>query len=139
MSDDGIRKVAELVKDARIAMFTTTNAQGQLVSRPMDLQEIEFDGDLWFFADQRSDAVEEILAKSGVNVSFSSGSAWVSVTGEAEVVRDRARTRSCGTPSSRRGSPTGRARRASCSSRCARMPRSTGMPPAARPCSCWAW
>src|SRR5690625_464296 len=91
MSDDGIRKVAELVKDARIAMFTTTNAQGQLVSRPMGLQEIEFDGDLWFFADQRSDAVEEILAKPGVNVSFSSGSAWVSVTGEAEVVRDRAR------------------------------------------------
>lgn len=91
MSAEGIRKVAELVKDARIAMFTTVNNQGQLVSRPMGLQEIEFDGDLWFFADERSDTVTEVIANPAVNVSFSSGSSWVSITGDAEMVRDRAK------------------------------------------------
>ncbi len=91
MTDEGTQKVAELVKDARIAMLTTVDADGRLVSRPMGLQEVEFDGDLWFFADDRSDTVSEVVANPAVNVSFSSGDSWVSVTGEAEVVRDRAR------------------------------------------------
>src|SRR5690606_26012306 len=55
MTDEGTRKIAELVTDARIAMFTTVDPGGHLVSRPMGLQEVEFDGDLWFFADDRSD------------------------------------------------------------------------------------
>ncbi len=92
MTDEGITKVAELVKDARIAMFTTVDADGRLVSRPMGLQEIEFDGDLWFFADDRSDTVSEVAANPAVNVSFSSGDSWVSVTGNASVVRDRAKS-----------------------------------------------
>ena len=31
-------------------MLTTMTADGKHVSRPMGLQEAEFDGDLWFFA-----------------------------------------------------------------------------------------
>ncbi|WP_127131039.1 pyridoxamine 5'-phosphate oxidase family protein [Georgenia sp. SYP-B2076] len=89
--DEGIKKVAELVKDARIAMVTTHAAEHNLVSRPMGLQEVEFDGDLWFFADERSDTVAEIGADPRVNVSFSAGTSWVSVSGDAEVVRDRAK------------------------------------------------
>ena len=92
MTDDGTQKIAELVKDARIAMFTTMNAEGRLVSRPMGLQEVEFDGDLWFFADEHSDTVSEVMTNPGVNVSFSSGGAWVSMTGDCEVVRDRAKS-----------------------------------------------
>ncbi|MFH5824789.1 pyridoxamine 5'-phosphate oxidase family protein [Georgenia sp. AZ-5] len=89
--EEGVKKVAELVKDARIAMLTTLDDDGHLVSRPMSVQEVEFDGDLWFFADERSDTVAEIGVTPDVNVSFSSGSSWVSVTGRAEVVRDRAK------------------------------------------------
>ncbi|PYG01792.1 General stress protein 26 [Georgenia satyanarayanai] len=92
MTDEGITKVAELVKDARISMFTTVDADGRLVSRPMALQEVEFDGDLWFFADDSSDTVSEVAANPAVNISFSSGDSWVSVTGNASVVRDRAKS-----------------------------------------------
>ena len=44
-----VRHVAELVDRARISMFTTMTESGKHVSRPMALQDVEFDGDLWFF------------------------------------------------------------------------------------------
>ena len=53
-------KITELVRSARICMLTTMTADGRHVSRPMGLQEAEFDGDLWFFLDDTSDKADEI-------------------------------------------------------------------------------
>ena len=91
--DDGTRKVAELLGASRIAMFTTRAPDGVLTSRPMAVQEVEFDGDLWFFADAGSRKVAHIGADPQVNVTIGSGSSWVSFTGVASVVRDDARKR----------------------------------------------
>src|SRR5688500_4967515 len=52
MSDEDTRKVAELVKGQKFGFLTTTTPEGKLTSRPVALQEVEFDGDLWFFAEQ---------------------------------------------------------------------------------------
>ncbi|RKJ18325.1 general stress protein, partial [Butyricicoccus sp. 1XD8-22] len=48
MNQDEIEILKELIKDIDIAMLTTATEEG-LVSRPMKTQEVEFDGDLWFF------------------------------------------------------------------------------------------
>jgi general stress protein 26 len=84
----GITKVAELMSDSKLCMFTTIGRDGHLLSRPMALQETEFDGDLWFFARNGSRKVEDIRADSSVNVAFQSGTAWVSLAGTAEIVVD---------------------------------------------------
>ncbi len=84
-------KVTELVRDARICMLTTMTADGRQVSRPMALQEAEFDGDLWFFAYADSAKSAQIRTHPEVNVSFSTKQSWVSVTGTAEQVSDRAK------------------------------------------------
>jgi len=83
--------VAELVDRARISMLTTMTSDGKHVSRPMALQEAEFDGDLWFFADEASDLITQVRRNRSVNVSFSNdkSSEWTSVSGTAEVVHDR--------------------------------------------------
>ena len=91
--DDGVRKVAELLDGERFGMFTTTAPDGTLMSRPMALQEVEFDGDLWFYAARGSRKMEHIAAHPEVNVAVSSGSTWVSLTGDAEVVDDAQRKR----------------------------------------------
>jgi len=91
--DDGTTKVAELLKDSRIAMFTTRAPDGTLVSRPMAVQEVEFDGDLWFFADGGSRKAAHVAVDPQVNVTVGSGSSWVSFTGAAVVVRDDAKKR----------------------------------------------
>jgi general stress protein 26 len=86
-----VEKVAELAKKIRIGMFTTMDGDGHHVSRPMAQQEVEFDGDLWFFAERSSRKVEHIRAAPEVNVSLTSNDTWISITGKAEIVDDRAK------------------------------------------------
>ena len=90
---DQQQKVAELVEDAQICMFTTMTDDGSHVSRPMGLQEVEFDGDLWFFTYDDSPKVAQVRSNPQVNVSFSNSkqSSWTSISGTAEVVQDRAK------------------------------------------------
>lgn len=95
MTNDATLKVAEVLGGERFAMLTTTAPDGTLMSRPMALQEIEPDGDLelWFFASATSRKVEHVATQSQVNVTVSSASTWVSLTGTASVVTDDARKR----------------------------------------------
>lgn len=89
--DDNIAKLAGLLKKFRIAMLTTLDRDGALISRPMAVQEAEFDGDLWFFAERGSRQVEQLRVNPHVGVAMSSNEAWVSVSGQAEVVEDSAK------------------------------------------------
>ena len=89
----GATKVAELMKDIRIAMLTTVDETGRPTSRPMATQEVEFDGDLWFFAARDSRKVAQVRANPVVNVSLTSADTWVSLTGRAEVVSDPAKAK----------------------------------------------
>lgn len=91
MSAEDTRKVAELLKGQRFGFLTTTTPDGTLTSRPMTLQEVEFDGDLWFFAERDSHPVQHVLASPQVNVGVGSGGTWVSLTGQASVVNDQAK------------------------------------------------
>ena len=91
MTDDNSAKLAELLKKFRIAMLTTVDSEGTLISRPMAVQEAEFDGDLWFFAQRDSRQVEQLHTNPEAGVALSSNDAWVSISGTAEVVTDRAK------------------------------------------------
>lgn len=108
--NDAHRHIAELVDRAQIAMFTTMTSTGQHVSRPMGLQEAEFDGDLWFFAYEDSTKVAEIGANPQVNVSFSNDkqSEWTSISGTAETVHDRARVDELWSPALKTWFPDGK-------------------------------
>lgn len=90
---DHIKQLAELIKDVRIAMFTTVSAEGRLVSRPLGTQEVEFDGDLWFATGRDSGKIEEIRANPQVSVAYADPgkNTFVSVSGTASIVTDRAK------------------------------------------------
>ncbi len=90
---DDRQNVIELVGRAQSAMLTTMTSDGDHVSRPMAVQESEFDGDLWFFVYADSDKVRQIQAHPRVNVSFSNDklSEWTSISGTAELVQDQAK------------------------------------------------
>ncbi len=90
MSDNvsEVERVAELAKGIRIAMLTTVDDEGQLISRPMAQQEVEFDGDLWFFAERTSRKIMHIVANPQVGVTLTSSDVWVSIFGTAEIVTD---------------------------------------------------
>jgi general stress protein 26 len=86
-------KVAELMRDIKIAMLTTIDEQGNFVSRPMAQQQVEFDGDLWFFAERDSRKVRHLAANPHVAVTLGSGDTWVSLNGTASVLTDAAKAR----------------------------------------------
>jgi len=89
--DDRQAKVRKLIKDTRLAMLTTIDEDERLVSKPMATQDVEFDGDVYFIAERSSHKVRNIQRDPRVNVAYSDSSAWVSLSGNAEVVDDQAK------------------------------------------------
>lgn len=89
--DESIEKLNKLIKGIRFAMFTTVDEDGVLRSRPMATQEVEFDGDLWFFTRVDTAKVDEVRQYRQVNVSYADpdDQRYVSVMGSAEVLDDR--------------------------------------------------
>ena len=88
-TDADMETIVNIVDSARIALLTTLTRTGELHSRPLAVQDQEFDGDLWFFTQDPSAKVEDILANPTVNVAFDSGKGYLSIAGTAEVVHDR--------------------------------------------------
>lgn len=89
-----IEKLRDLIKKIDFAQFVTVDAvNGALRSRPMSTQEFEFDGELWFFTYGNTAKVRDIELNSQVNVSYAAPDrqTYVSVTGTASIVRDRAK------------------------------------------------
>jgi general stress protein 26 len=93
-------KITGLIKGIRLAMLTTVGPDGHLRSRPMDTQDAEFDGDLWFFTEANAPKVADIASNSKVNVSYANPEKqrYVSVQGHAMLVRDRAKIKELWSP-----------------------------------------
>lgn len=76
-----------IVESADVAMLATINLDGHIVSRPMQLQKVEFNGDLWFLTRKDTEKYEEIKNNDLVNVIIADKS-YASITGHAEIVDD---------------------------------------------------
>ncbi|BDZ47222.1 pyridoxamine 5'-phosphate oxidase family protein [Naasia aerilata] len=88
---DELEQIGTIIKGSRIAVLTTMTEDGRLVSRPLATVDVEFDGDVWFFVSDDSEKVHQIQHDSHVNVSFESGKGYLSLSGRAQLVHDRAK------------------------------------------------
>ncbi|MFF1571599.1 pyridoxamine 5'-phosphate oxidase family protein [Leifsonia sp. NPDC058292] len=86
---EDLKTIADLIAASKVALLTTQTAAGHLHSRPLATQKAEFDGDLWFFTQDPSPKVDDILAHPSVNVSYDTGKGYLSIAGTAELVHDR--------------------------------------------------
>jgi general stress protein 26 len=86
-------KLQELVRDIDVAMVTTVTPDGALRSRPMATRKFDDDGVIWFFTSDESGMAHDLEGEHAVNVSYadSKRNRYVSVTGNASFVRDRAK------------------------------------------------
>lgn len=89
--DEQLKKLGELIKDIKIAMMTTVEQDGSLRSRPMGTQQVEFDGDLWFFTREHAAKVDEVQHDQHINISYANpdDQRYVSVSGTATLVKDQ--------------------------------------------------
>lgn len=87
---ESIDKFKKLTESIDFCMLTTISG-GQLRSRPMSTQEMDENGDLWFFTSDQTHKVDEIEADSRVNVGYSkpNDNTYVSVSGRASISKDK--------------------------------------------------
>lgn len=95
-NQEAVETVKKLIDKIETAMLTTISADG-LVSRPMQTQDIEFDGDLWFLTSKETDKYQELLKNPSVNVAYVDKS-YVSIRGTAELVEDIERKKELWSP-----------------------------------------
>ncbi|MBO3664822.1 pyridoxamine 5'-phosphate oxidase family protein [Microbacterium stercoris] len=107
-NDEDMTRIRRIVKDAKVGVLTTVSPDGDLHSRPLAAQDVEFDGDLWFFVRDDSPKVRDIAAHPQVNVAFEGGGGWLSIAGAAELVHDRERVDQLWSPAVEAWFPDGR-------------------------------
>ncbi|WP_345225538.1 pyridoxamine 5'-phosphate oxidase family protein [Hymenobacter koreensis] len=88
-----VSKLVERIKDIKIAMMTTAESDGSLHSRPMYTHKPEADGTLWFFTEKDSPKIDEVQQDRHINLGYSKpdDNLYVSITGRATIVTDRAK------------------------------------------------
>jgi general stress protein 26 len=97
---DNAAQLADKISAVRFAMFTTVDQHGHLISHPMTKQDTDEQGGLWFYTSTNTALWENIAHAPEVNVSFAQpeDSLFVSVSGRAERVVDRARIKALWNP-----------------------------------------
>jgi general stress protein 26 len=87
------KELWERIEDVRPTMMTTLREDGTLRARPMWTQGDSFDGSLWFFTADDAPMAEELERNPHVCLAYSKpdGDLFVSVSGRAAVVHDRAK------------------------------------------------
>ena len=98
--EEAVQKLARLIHGIKFAMLTTVDSEGDLRSRPMATQQVEFDGDLWFFTGKDTAKTGEVHREHRVNVSYADpdDNRYVSVSGVAYQVDDRAKMKELWNP-----------------------------------------
>ncbi len=90
--EEAVKKIRELLEGIDFCMLTTIDG-GHLRSRPMSTQQADFDGDIWFFTSDDTHKIDEIAKDDRVCAAYArpESDTYVSVSGRAEIVNDRAK------------------------------------------------
>ena len=88
-----LAKLWKMIKDIKVCMMTTMDADGTLRSRPMINTQTkgDFDGVLWFFTRASAHKNLEIAEHKQINLAYSEpkDENYVSVSGRASMVKDK--------------------------------------------------
>jgi len=99
--DGRLDKLRELMDRMKVGMMTTVDEDGTLRSRPLQTLDFDDDGCLWFFTSATAPKVEEAKGMQGqVNLSYADPGRmdFLSISGSAQLMRDRARIEQYWTP-----------------------------------------
>jgi general stress protein 26 len=99
-NEEAIDKLKKLVKSADICLFTTNLTKLPLSTRPMSTQQIDDDGNIWFFSNKESHKNDEIDQDNRVQLFFANKAnfEFLSVYGEADVIVDKEKAKELWTP-----------------------------------------
>lgn len=90
-SQQALKKLKELAESTRFCMFCTDLENAPINTRPMSLQEVDEEGNLWFISSEESNKNFEIKDDNRTQLIFSNPKdmEFLSVYGTAHIYRDR--------------------------------------------------
>lgn len=88
---EAVEKLITLVKSINVAIFCTELTKTPLQSRPMSVQDVDDEGNLWFISSATSNKNFEILKDDQVQLFFAnkSTSEYLSIYGNATIYTDQ--------------------------------------------------
>lgn len=102
-------KLKEMATDIQFCMFCTIGYTGTISSRPMTTNEVDEDGNIWFFTNKLSEVSIEADQKNNVCLAYACPSTndYLSVTGTASIVLDKTKIRELWKPGNKVWFPLG--------------------------------
>ena len=98
VSEMTVSDLAKKMKDIDFALFSTRTDGGLIASRPMSNNgDVEYDGDSWFFTYDQTRLVRDLAQDAHAQLGFTGDKSllgkpgiFVSVQGDAELIREKA-------------------------------------------------
>jgi len=92
-NEDAVKKIKDFVNDIKVCMFCTNVTHLPFRTRPMSTLEVDEEGNLWFFSAKSSDKNDEIKDNDTVQLIYAKNSDahFLTITGQATVVHDKAK------------------------------------------------
>ncbi|WP_185999036.1 pyridoxamine 5'-phosphate oxidase family protein [Novosphingobium aerophilum] len=92
-----LKDLSEKMKDIDFAMLATHTQNGAIAARPMsNNRDVEYDGDAWFFTEEKTRMVSDIASNAAVTLSYQGKSGFLghrpfflAVEGRATLIREK--------------------------------------------------
>jgi general stress protein 26 len=81
-------RVLDIARSARFCMLTVADPRGGLLSRPMTPLEVSDAAELLFLVDTAGALADQVALNRNVNLAFTDGTSWLSISGRAKVLHD---------------------------------------------------
>ncbi|MFA9217139.1 MAG: pyridoxamine 5'-phosphate oxidase family protein [Sphingomonadaceae bacterium] len=90
-NQEQIHVIASKIKEVQFGMLTTVDANNRMSSRPLTSQQVDDEGNMWFFASDEAAFTHDLERHPAVNISFARPDhhLYLSVSGHATLLRDR--------------------------------------------------
>jgi general stress protein 26 len=102
-NQEAVTKLKDLAKAADICLFTTALTKIPLSTRPMGAQQVDDEGNIWFFSGKDSHKNEDIEQDNRVQLFFANkaNAEYLSIYGEASEYTDKDKARELWNPLAR--------------------------------------
>lgn len=107
--EEAIKKLREIVEDVKTCMFTTTDAECNVFSRPMLTIKIDNELNLWFFSNEDAEKITELANQRQATLVYAhpGKNTYMTIYGSCDVITNDEKMNELWTPALRSWFPNG--------------------------------
>lgn len=86
-----INKLRALIDDVNVAMLTSIKANGEFYSRPMNTMQVDDEGNVFFFSDEHTPDVHDVIINNNVSVTYTNpeSNTYIALQGKLFLAHDQ--------------------------------------------------